>query len=108
MLQQLGYRVAGAADGSEAIAACRQAREAGEPYDVVILDLTVPGGMGGVETLRAVHDFWPEVLAVASSGYSTDAVMSDPTAHGFRGAIAKPYSIDGLAQCLGKLLRQTL
>ena len=104
MLKMLEFGAVCVEDGAQAVAACRQALESGTPFDAVILDLTVPGGMGGVETLNALREFWPEVRAIASSGYSTDAVMSDHPAYGFRGVVRKPYTISELGECLRGVL----
>ena len=104
MLKMMGHTVVCVEDGNKAVAACREALGAGEPFDVVILDLTVPGGMGGVETLNALHQFWPDVRAIASSGYSKDAVMANHSSYGFRGALQKPYTISELARCVTTVL----
>ncbi|HEY3450355.1 MAG TPA: transporter substrate-binding domain-containing protein [Myxococcales bacterium] len=88
-----GWGVAVAADGAEAVAKYRSEREAGQAFDVVILDLTVPGRMGGVETLRALKVLDPQVKAIVSSGYSNAAEMSEHLAHGFVAVIAKPWTV---------------
>jgi len=104
MLGTMGHDVTCAEDGEAAVSACRRALDAGTPFDLVILDLTVPGGMGGVETLDALRRFWPGVRAVASSGYSTDAVLADPASYGFAGILRKPYTVEDLARCLRRAL----
>ena len=104
-LESVGYRVEVAASGSEAIALYAAARESGHPFDVLVLDLTIPGDLGGVATLERLRRSDPGVRAIASSGYSTDAVMAYPAAHGFRGAVTKPYTIDELVQAVAHAQR---
>ena len=89
-----------AADGQEAVEKYREYRSAGRPFGVVILDLTVKGGMGGEETLERLKEIDPEVKAIVSSGYSIDSVMSEYQAAGFAGIIAKPYSLAKISQVL--------
>ena len=67
---------------------------------MVVLDLTVPGGMGGAQTLNALRELDLEVCAVVSSGYSNDPVMARFEEHGFRGVVRKPYVIDQMAEAL--------
>ena len=83
MLIRLGYRVATAADGTEAIELYRQSRDTGRPYDVVILDLTIPGGLGGAEVVKKILEIEPQAKAVASSGYSNDPVITKFRKYGF-------------------------
>ncbi len=100
VLKRLGYEVEVASDGTEALRRYRAAAEAGKPFDAVIMDLTVPGGMGGKEAIRHFREFDPQVRAIVSSGYSNDPVMADFQKHGFRGVVAKPYQIADLAKTL--------
>lgn len=106
MLADLGCEADLARDGAEAIELFKQARDAGRPFDVLIMDLTVPGGMGGDEAIKSLLRIDPDVTAVVSSGYSTDPVMAEYLRYGFRGVIAKPYKIDELAQTLHAVLKQ--
>lgn len=108
MLQYLGYTVELATEGTQAIELYKKAKEAGNPFDAVILDLTVPGGMGGKETIGELLDLDPQVKAVVSSGYSDDMVMSEYRKYGFHGVIAKPYSIQELRDVLRKAINQNL
>ena len=103
-LGHLGYEGAAVEAGDAAIAAYRDAREAGRPFSAVIMDLTIPGGMGGKEAVRRLHDLDPGVRAIVSSGYSNDPVMADPARFGFRGVIAKPYRMRELREVLEGVL----
>jgi PAS domain S-box-containing protein len=102
MLAHLGYTAASTKDGLEAIKVFREAMEAGEPFDGVILDLTIPGGMGGVDAIGKLKEIDPSIKAIASSGYSNDPVMADFKKFGFTGVIAKPYRIDELAKVVAE------
>jgi len=97
LLNQLGYEVTPAAHGEEALALYREAMTA-KPFDAVILDLTVPGAMGGKECLQALRALDPKVRAIVSSGYSTDPVMAAYRKHGFAGVVAKPYQLAELSR----------
>jgi len=104
LLAELGHEVEIARHGEEAIEIYRTAKESGKPFDIVILDLTVRGGMGGVATIKKLRELDPKVIAVASSGYSDDAGTSTYQQHGFRAFLSKPYSIEGLNSMLRQLL----
>ena len=104
MLAVLGYEVTVAEDGAAAIQRYQEAREAGQPFDAVILDLTVPRGMGGAETIRRLRELDPEVRALVSSGYSNDPVMAHWQDHGFRATVPKPYTRRELALALEQTL----
>ena len=96
LLGREGFVVATAADGDEAIRAYVEARNSGQPFDVVILDLTVRGGMGGRETVRRLLEIDPQARAIVSSGYSQDPMMSRYRDYGFCGVVSKPYSVSEL------------
>ena len=104
MLLNLGHEADFADKGETVIDAYQAARAAGHPFDVVILDLTVRGGMGGLETLQKLKELDPEVKAVVSSGYSDGAAMSNHLAQGFRAFLKKPYNIQALQNMLQELL----
>jgi PAS domain S-box-containing protein len=105
MLHRMGYEAAVARDGEEAVHLYRRALEQGEPYDVVILDLTIPGAMGGKETLDKLLEIDPDVKAIVSSGYSNDPIMSDYKNYGFSGVVAKPYNTQNLSQALNAVFK---
>jgi two-component system, cell cycle sensor histidine kinase and response regulator CckA len=96
MLERLGYEAVIVTGGSQAVTLYREATEAGRGFDAVILDLYVPGGMGGTETLSRLRTIDPEVRAIVSSGYSSDRVMAQYAAYGFVAAMDKPYSMETL------------
>ncbi len=100
MLMNLGYEVEVASEGQEAVELYCQALAAKQPFVAVILDLTVPGGAGGLEALARLLEVDPQVKAIVSSGYSSDPVMAEPDRHGFAGVIAKPYRIEDLGSLL--------
>lgn len=104
MLHKLGYEPICVSDGKDALALYREALESGRPFAAVILDLTVPGGMGGEATLKALQQLDPQVRAIVSSGYSDNPIMSCYKDYGFQGVIAKPYKISDLGRILGALL----
>ncbi|HVR36668.1 MAG TPA: response regulator, partial [Methylomirabilota bacterium] len=82
-----------------------RARAEGKPFDAVIMDLTVPNGLGGVETIRRLKTLDPSIKAIVSSGYSYDPVMGNHREYGFSGVVPKPYRIDELGRALEELLR---
>ena len=104
ILIELGYDVRSASDGSETIALYQKAARSGRPFDVVIMDLTIPGGMGGKETIQRLLKIDPKVTAIVSSGYSNDPIMSDFEKYGFRGVATKPYRIEKLSWVLHDVL----
>lgn len=107
VLKDVGYDVALAAEGGEAIALYQKAREEGKPFDAVILDLTVPGGMGGKDAIKKLLEIDPNVRAIVSSGYSNDPVMAEYRAHGFKGVVAKPYRIKELREAVHRVIKAT-
>ncbi|HSE83282.1 MAG TPA: response regulator [Thermodesulfobacteriota bacterium] len=106
ILGQLGYEVEFAKDGSEAIELYKRAKEGDSLFDAVIMDLTVPGGMGGKETIEKLKEIDPKVKAIASSGYSNDPVMAEYRKYSFRGVVAKPYEIEELSKILYKVIQE--
>jgi len=103
-LSLCGYEAQLTSNGEQLLLAFRQARREGRPFDAVILDLTVPGGIGGKEALDRLREIDPDVRAVVSSGYSDDPVMAEFRAHGFRGVLVKPYELNELSDLLRGIL----
>ena len=104
MLVRVGYEPEFARDGGEAIEMFVQAQGSGQAFAAVILDLTVPGAMGGKETMARLLKIDPQVKAIVSSGYSDDPIMADFQKYGFSGVIAKPYRISELGKILNHVI----
>jgi two-component system cell cycle sensor histidine kinase/response regulator CckA len=107
MLVHLGYEVGLARDGAEAIRLYREAMEASRPFHAVIMDLTIPGGMGGKEAIAKLREIDANVKAIVSSGYSNDPVMANFTEYGFNGVVTKPYKMKDLSEILRRVLSDT-
>jgi CheY-like chemotaxis protein len=103
-LKKLKYEVEAARDGAEAIDLYKGAMESGEPFDAVIMDLTIPGGMGGEEAIKKLLEIDPEVRAIVASGYCNDVVMSNFKEYGFSEVIEKPYEISELVEKLNRVM----
>lgn len=106
MLKHLGYKVDFAIDGNEAIEKYRIARKSGRSFDLLIMDLNVPGGLGGKEAVSRLLEIYPDVKAIVSSGYSNDPVMSEYRKYGFMGVITKPYKIDELSKKIQEVIME--
>lgn len=104
MLKYLGYEADLAVDGAEAVALYIKAREVGQPYDALIIDLTIPGGMGGKEAIKKLLQYDPQVKAIVSSGYSNDPIMAEYQKYGFCGVASKPFDIAELSKILHDVL----
>ncbi len=104
MLTNLGYEVACVSDGGEAVAMYQQAHEAELPFAAVILDITIPGGMGGKESIEHLRTIDPEVKAIISSGYANDPVMANFRQFGFSGVVPKPYTVRRLHDALQRVM----
>lgn len=100
MLKRLGYEVELARDGAETLAIYKRAHESGHSFDLVIVDLIIPSGLGGKETMKRLIEIDPEVKAIVSSGYSNDPIMADFRQYGFIGCIAKPYDLETLSRVI--------
>lgn len=103
MLRYLGYAVTTCASGEGAIELYRASMQSGTPYTAVILDLTIPGGMGGKQAAEHLLKIFPDAYLIVSSGYSNDPIMANYQDYGFRGAIAKPYNIRQFEAVFGTL-----
>jgi two-component system cell cycle sensor histidine kinase/response regulator CckA len=106
MIERVGCSAVLTSKGEEAIEAYRQAMENGTRFDVVILDLTIPNGLGGMETIQRLKEIDPDVTAVVSSGYSNDPVMAHYLDYGFKGVIKKPYVISEMHSILQNLVKR--
>lgn len=104
MLEFLGYETASARDGEEALELYRSHRETGHPFDAVILDLSIPNGMGGKEAIGELLRLDPNAKGIVSSGYADQNQEADFTAQGFAGVIGKPYELKTLGETLARVL----
>ncbi|MFH1156748.1 MAG: response regulator [Pseudomonadota bacterium] len=104
MMEKMGLSAELSEDGLEAIEKYRQALDSKARFDLVIMDLTIPGGMGGKEAIAEILKLDPDARAIVASGYSTDAVMSGFQSHGFKGIIVKPYSFQELKTVLDRVM----
>ncbi|MBA4389960.1 MAG: hypothetical protein C0399_03380 [Syntrophus sp. (in: bacteria)] len=104
MLDYLGFDAAFATDGAEAVTLYSEAWASGKPFNLVIMDLTIPGGMGGKETVQKIREIDPKAKAIVSSGYAEDPIMHNFKEYGFSGAIAKPYDV----QALGEIIKRVM
>jgi CheY-like chemotaxis protein len=102
LLSTMGYEVTAVPDGSEAVRIYERAARKGENFRAVILDATVRGGLGGVETIERLRSIDPEVKAIICSGYSDEAALSEFLSYGFRGALPKPFTRRELSDALQK------
>jgi PAS domain S-box-containing protein len=100
------YEVTETAEGSETVRAYQEARQNGRPFDLVILDLSIPNGMGGVRAMEKLRQLDPEVLAIVSSGYSDDPVMAKPASYGFAAVLPKPYEPADMIRLVKSVLAQ--
>jgi two-component system, cell cycle sensor histidine kinase and response regulator CckA len=104
MLKELGYEVETVYDGDAALLAYKAALDDGTPYDATIVDLTVPGGMGGEKMVQKLHEIDPKARVIVSSGYSSDPIIAHYADYGFSGRLEKPLSIKILAATLKAVL----
>ena len=101
-LSRIGYEVVSAEDGDAAVRLYREAKEAGAPIDLIIMDLTIPGGLGGKDAIKEIHKIDPAAKVIVSSGYSNDPVMANFSEYGFCGAMVKPFQMQELMKVVGK------
>ena len=107
MVRQLGFDVTEADHGARAIEIYEEHLQRGENIDLVIMDLTVPEGMGGLETVRKLLEIDPRCRAIVSSGYSNDPVMGNHRDYGFKAALVKPFDLRHLSQVLNRVLNHS-
>lgn len=105
MLEMLEHTVTFSVDGKEAVNKYREAYQQGSIYDVVIVDLTIPAGMGGQVTAQEILKLDPHAKLIVSSGYATDPVMANYKAYGFKGRVVKPYSLAELKKAVDQVLK---
>jgi CheY-like chemotaxis protein len=106
MLKELGYTFELTEDGNETVRIYAEQQAAGRPFDLVIMDLTIPGGLGGKEAVKELRKIAPKVPVIVSSGYSDEAVMADYKGYGFDAVLPKPYKYEDLAELLSRLLKK--
>ena len=104
MLVQLGHKVVLSADGNEAIKLYQESINTGAPFDLIIMDLTIPGGMGGEEAVQKILNIDPDAKVIVSSGYSNNPIMANFKNAGFCSAIVKPYQVQELSNIIDQLL----
>ncbi len=102
----MGYQAHVAKDGNQAIEMYKESLQSGHPFDLVVLDLTIPGGMGGAEAIQELLKINPKIKAIVSSGYSNDPVMSNYQDYGFCGVIPKPFTKADIREVLSKVFRK--
>jgi CheY-like chemotaxis protein len=107
MVETCGYSYQTAKDGEEALKIFCQAQEIGDPFSAVILDLTVPGGVGGKDVISKLLTIDPQVRAIVVSGYSNDPVLANYQEYGFKGRVAKPFNLVDLSVVLNSVIEGT-
>jgi len=107
VLNYLEYEVMFARDGEAALGLYKNEKEAGRPFDLVILDLSVPEGLGGKDTIALLKAYDPAVKAVVSTGHSNDPVVLDYPQYGFSGRLSKPYKISDLKELLEQQIKKS-
>jgi CheY-like chemotaxis protein/anti-sigma regulatory factor (Ser/Thr protein kinase) len=106
MIESIGYSTEFASDGKEAVEIYRKTKAESRPFDVVIMDMTIPGGMGGKEAIQELRVIDPNVKAIVSSGYSYDPIMANFKDYGFKAVLSKPYKgIMELSQILDNVIK---
>ena len=105
-MKNIKYEVEAARDGAEAIELYKKAFDSTKSFDAIIMDLTIPGGMGGKEAVKKLLEIDPKAKAIVSSGYANDPILSDFKEYGFRDVLNKPYEIDELNEILQKVITE--
>jgi signal transduction histidine kinase/CheY-like chemotaxis protein len=106
MLERVGHEVVICDEGAAAVEVYMDALRQGVRFDLVILDLTVPGGLGGLDALDLLREIDPDVRAIVSSGYCSDPVMADPASYGFMGVVPKPYDFKMIKTAVAEVLQR--
>ncbi len=106
ILEKLGYEVEYAEEGLEALDLYKKAKESAKPFDAVIMDLTIPGGMGGKKAVRKVLEIDPEAKVIVTSGYSNDPVLAEYKKYGFSGIITKPFKIKEISEAVLQVINK--
>ena len=104
MLKECGFTADSAVDGKEAIEKYISAEKNACPFDIVIMDLTIPGSMGGKDAVRELLAIYPEAKVIVSSGYSMDPILANYSKFGFKGRLAKPYKMKDLKKELARIM----
>ena len=108
MVQTCGYSFQAVPDGKQALHMFRQAQSGGKPFSAVILDLTIPGGLGGKEVVKEMLSLDPHLRAIVVSGYSNDPVLANYEDYGFKGRVAKPFNLVDLSIVLNSVIEETV
>jgi CheY-like chemotaxis protein len=108
MARRLGYETTAVPEGEAALTVYAQAVTDQRPFDLVIMDLTVPGGMGGREAVQRLHELYPDARVIVSSGYSDDASIAEYAQCGFIASLSKPYTMQQLERVLRESSRSPL
>jgi two-component system cell cycle sensor histidine kinase/response regulator CckA len=108
MLESMGYSVICKPEGKEAVAFYRSETKAHHRFAAMIFDLTIPGGMGGIETVAEIRTLNKEIPVFVVSGYSENSVMTNPARYGFTASIPKPFTITELSEMLEKYLKKSI
>ncbi len=104
MLKKLGHEALEAEDGEQLIETYRKRQMSGKPIDIILMDLTVPGAMGGKEAMQQILALAPDARAIVSSGYSNDPVMADYKEYGFKAAVTKPFLLEDLQYAIADVM----
>ncbi|MDY6861353.1 MAG: PAS domain S-box protein, partial [Thermodesulfobacteriota bacterium] len=105
IIKSFGYEVEFARDGEEALRLYKKAKKSATPFNAVIIDLIIPGGMGGKETIEKLLKIDPDAKAIVSSGYSNDPIMADYKKYGFSAVITKPYKVEEMGKVINKVIK---
>ena len=108
LLERDAFRVITASDGLEAIQLFKQALAERDPFKLSILDLTIPGGVGGEQTVKAMKKIDPSIKVIAASGYTEGGVLASYSEYGFSAALEKPYTLKTLRQTIHDTLQNTM